>query len=589
MGHLINPSGMRVGWFSYWEDYWFVDFVYYPEFLHSIFRVRCFLVYFFGLRFVEMCGLIYSHFVILRNFKFFMIRAFFFNGASDEMISNFFKDCDNFLIENEYQLLENNKDFKLKNNLKYTFSLISVIRLVSFFFYKKLVNIDIAIFINLIRYFKYDELRNHALFIDTIRSKVNSNFYKLFGEINSKLYVRNYGILGQKTRFLFLVFLVVKLIAKIVPNLQRQFQYRVDYLFIKVFFIDATFSSVFSWITKFISVFIAKIFFVSDLNVKFDFFLLRNEQVRAMFLSRYIARKLQQGFNLKSLVNPIKRDLKRVSFILNPLKFGKRYLIEKSYQDSLVDKIIFKSFFIRFLSFLISIYRREFCNFYLYNHCWLDFDSFILLNWAMKNIFQIEELIGLFFHYLNYKGGFILFFNLDSFFMDDFFRNNNYYTNFNTMIIKNVSNLQICFERIFFSIYVLNIIFFNNLDLFINNKVLLKISIYYFNNVLKYKFWMKNYISKGLLYVDYYNKKDNKAKFISELLGFKLKFSGRFSRKQRASSIVYRVGRVPLNKLSAEIDYGFYSIPLKNSEISVKVWLYRSWSLYEIDPQKFFF
>lgn len=72
--------------------------------------------------------------------------------------------------------------------------------------------------------------------------------------------------------------------------------------------------------------------------------------------------------------------------------------------------------------------------------------------------------------------------------------------------------------------------------------------------------------------------------FIPELFGFRFQFKGRFSRKQRASSIVYNIGKVPLTTLTANIDYSFCTIPLKNSAVSVKVWLYRNWSIKEIDP-----
>lgn len=68
------------------------------------------------------------------------------------------------------------------------------------------------------------------------------------------------------------------------------------------------------------------------------------------------------------------------------------------------------------------------------------------------------------------------------------------------------------------------------------------------------------------------------------LIGFKFLCVGRFSRKQRASSIWFRENRIPLNTLSAIIDYGYFTIPLRNSAATVKVWLYRD-SFYP----KFFF
>ena len=50
----------------------------------------------------------------------------------------------------------------------------------------------------------------------------------------------------------------------------------------------------------------------------------------------------------------------------------------------------------------------------------------------------------------------------------------------------------------------------------------------------------------------------------------------RFRRKQRAASYWFSKGKVPLNTINSLIDYAYYTIPLKNSAITVKVWLYKS-------------
>jgi ribosomal protein S3 len=55
------------------------------------------------------------------------------------------------------------------------------------------------------------------------------------------------------------------------------------------------------------------------------------------------------------------------------------------------------------------------------------------------------------------------------------------------------------------------------------------------------------------------------------LYGFKFHFRGRFSRKQRAGSFVFERGNMPLNTISANIDYGFLTVPLFNSLVSIKV------------------
>jgi hypothetical protein len=64
--------------------------------------------------------------------------------------------------------------------------------------------------------------------------------------------------------------------------------------------------------------------------------------------------------------------------------------------------------------------------------------------------------------------------------------------------------------------------------------------------------------------------------FLSCLMGFKIHCRGRLSRKQIASSLRFNYGNVPLNTISANIDYGFSTIPLHNSLVSMKIWFYKS-------------
>jgi hypothetical protein len=53
--------------------------------------------------------------------------------------------------------------------------------------------------------------------------------------------------------------------------------------------------------------------------------------------------------------------------------------------------------------------------------------------------------------------------------------------------------------------------------------------------------------------------------------GFKIQCLGRFTRKQRSAKLTWIRNGVPLNSISADIDYGTYSVVLKNSIINVKV------------------
>ena len=73
MGHIINPIAMRIGWFSNWADTFFVKLKYYPEYLHSILRLRNYLFFFVRQERFEGIGLLNSHFVIFQKYYYIYI------------------------------------------------------------------------------------------------------------------------------------------------------------------------------------------------------------------------------------------------------------------------------------------------------------------------------------------------------------------------------------------------------------------------------------------------------------------------------------------------------------------------------------
>ena len=115
--------------------------------------------------------------------------------------------------------------------------------------------------------------------------------------------------------------------------------------------------------------------------------------------------------------------------------------------------------------------------------------------------------------------------------------------NYNSILKFNVSNFALSnyFLKSYF--FYLNIMY----------------SFHNFNNFLKIN-KRKHYLKTKELY-----------KTTSFILGYKMSFRGRFTRKQRASSVWFHQGLVPLNTFKGYIDYSFFTIPLKNSAISVKL------------------
>jgi len=54
----------------------------------------------------------------------------------------------------------------------------------------------------------------------------------------------------------------------------------------------------------------------SNFEYNINFFLITNEQINALFLSRYIAKKLDYHHRLKQVLNPLKREFKTLGRVL---------------------------------------------------------------------------------------------------------------------------------------------------------------------------------------------------------------------------------------------------------------------------------
>jgi ribosomal protein S3 len=108
---------------------------------------------------------------------------------------------------------------------------------------------------------------------------------------------------------------------------------------------------------------------------------------------------------------------------------------------------------------------------------------------------------------------------------------------------------------------------------------------------MKFNFW----IQQINLYTKYNNWNLNNLKSriknfskVNNLIGYKMYLSGRFKRKQRAAYYWFSKGKIPLNTIKAYINYAYYTIVLKNSVITVKIWLYKSTNINNIYYIKIF-
>lgn len=62
----------------------------------------------------------------------------------------------------------------------------------------------------------------------------------------------------------------------------------------------------------------------------------------------------------------------------------------------------------------------------------------------------------------------------------------------------------------------------------------------------------------------------------SILYGYKFHFVGRFTRKQKAASLWFSQGANSVSAMHVDVDYGFYTVTLRYSACTLKVWLYKN-------------
>jgi hypothetical protein len=152
----------------------------------------------------------------------------------------------------------------------------------------------------------------------------------------------------------------------------------------------------------------------------------------------------------------------------------------------------------------------------------------------------------------------------------------NRYLEFKHLNFKNFKD-YIYYKNIYLNIwsnfYKYDIIFIK-----ITNEINLKtllVSTAFLKNMFNFIYYKKLWLSFNN--ANYRADRDDyKKKTQAALFGYKLSVKGRLSRKQRASSRWYQEGKLPLNTLNINIDYAFFTVPLKNSAVSIKLWLYKT-------------
>jgi hypothetical protein len=636
MGHLINPIAFRVGHSRSWETNWFVKNNYYPEYLHSILNIRNYIFYIFRLKKIIKCGIFLSNLVLFKFNKQYIIKLFIYHIDLERISYNFINTVYGIyykLIKEKRKLLFD-KFFTLHNSDLFIFIFIFF----NIFFKNirnKLKKINIK---NLEKINNYTNLLNEKLNDNLLNNLLKNNKYKEKETKNQKIYNRNQKLFNksefdvrfnnENLKFYFenldidvnyiikknnlsnyflnnFLYIAKKLdfrkynsswdfdfkwnriitifkIFKDLKYLDKQFNFY-NYFFLYLYSIYETSKQVkmsdepfhmrnlvytyiyillgkkyffvyFSYISEYWAILFK---FISNINnIKFYYFFVSNKDITANFIARYIGFKLRQNYYLFPILNPIKKDLWRINLRNRQVKFNYR----TNWNNKLYN---FKYKFQQLLGSIITKFNVKILNFFKYYYSFIIY-NFFEIKYYIKNKYRLEKNLN---YYILNKYLFI------SIFYSIFFNFNKSKFNFFTFKLNNNNFIKLL---LFNLLNTFNSNIYNNIKLFnILNTPLLLVSA----NFMKFYIYY-NYLKSLWLTYNVLNKHDLRKKLVGKyknaIVGYKMAFHGRFSRKQKSSSIWYTHGRVPLNKVNINIDYSFNTVPLKNSAVSIKIWLYKN-------------
>lgn len=575
MGHLVNASGMRLGWFSNWADSWFVEHLYYTEFLYITFRLRFLFIYIFNSEEVESTGIFYSHFEFVFQGYNMYIDLFLYDGAVEGEIDSFYFS----------QFVAFRRARKRVSSYRYlpvkwhrTWKLLLTIAMYHYFSPRNWPRRKIRYMLKAIY-----QLDSYELIQFYRPSNFNYEKHKYF---------------QKGSLYFFLV--IMQHLTKIITygfyqtNVSRNiYTTRLFYATFYVFWRYTVVTGLKRTLTSVID--------ILDLfpRFKISIYFLSAFSVTAKFLSRYIARKLQQNYRLEELLYPIRNELQTV--VANTKQPGLKYVFYMKKKTRDADEIyLFRSSIFKYLlAYLFNAYKKYNVAYYILSGTWFSFDIFFLYlsifdSYSLKsnnivnfdNIYDfkftkqksyVNPFLDLFttcFTYFFYRPIYVYFYEYDFkqiersfnlvFLPTTTFKFNRTWVFFNYL------------EFMFNDLYV-NV---NNLMMWIPNGKynisFLRSAGFYLKRFVRYNYWLYNY-NWWFVHLEI-NKRKRRARRPQPFgfyIGFKLFCMGRFSRKLRKHTQFVLANKLPLNTLSAIIDYGFYSITLRNSTVGVKVWLYK--------------
>lgn len=560
MGHIVNAKSTRLGKSISWCDQWYAERLYYSEYLHAMFRIRFYCYYIFTERHLDRKAIFTSHFELYRHFKKVFVEIYYYDGKWETEFEEYKIE----LYRQHYDM-PMNKDPEMRKPYFLISSLKFLVLFNWMFYIRRKEKIKVKIKSRLIRLFRLVRIAKYSAYVKSFLKRKNKKF--------------SYW---NKVHLHFILFLLMYVNAKIsIGNSSLWSIPSRNTIFRRIYYIGGCIFEVIYWLRAG-SLLLSYIFsLVTNFNKVFvNFFLTNNNCVNAKFLSRYIARKLQQGYPVKVLLNPIRKEL---AFLLaiSAMPISSYWdLSVKKYNQKRLKNDMLKSLFKTLFSYIFINFRkiRKFILLKEYSYFYLDL--FIVYLWLNRlknmdskytkmyktNIFGIK--------YFNKKIVYIL-----------FFEEKYLLTNLNYLIYPKMKNLFILSKINKF------LFFFDKIyDYFFVNKFFMSGNIFNINHTYSltglgknmarfFKYYYINFCYKSGyndLNVNFLRSRTIKKTKGSNLIGYKMYLMGRFTRKQRAGHLWFSRGKVPLTSIMSFVDYAFHSLALKNSTITVKVWLYKS-------------
>lgn len=554
MAHLVNATSTRVGWTQSWCDVWFGPKLNYSDYLHACLRIRFFLVYIYFAKKLDRRGLIFSHFNLTKFFRSMQIDIFYYDSVFqsnfDEYVASFYNSYDILEAKARRAIFTNNDEADTRKTHENTAKWLALILFIHICGIKLNSKKLKKVFVSLILSIKH-KTYSHITILEYLKFK----YWRRFRGHLSRIIVFCFG---------YIDFLKAK--GNLSPELNE--------LMMIYFAIHSyrLFNKYWGWAASLLSFFFEYLL-TNFKNIKITFYLISNDEVRAFFMARFLAKKFSQNQRVKPVINPLKRELRYLLTSSRPTTYGEYHKDFHLFVDNQTNKLYLKSLWKFYLkSFKINYDYLNIKSFKI-NNIWISLDLILIISWFNKNFNKELELFGYFFEN---RSLFLCLFLYKIFkFIDPI-----------TLYSQKVSDFKHdCYNTLYYNF--LKPAFY---DLYINNFTLFEgdlISLKYLSN---FKYMNNNlnqlfnyyYVTYGYqaCWIDNVHinsiKERSKTLRLTSYRGFKIQCLGRFSRKQRASSYWFSMGKVPLNTFSKIIDYGFYSLPVRNSAISVKVWIYHT-------------